>query len=61
MAGAAVAPWLLGYTGALYGWTAIILSALFVGSLVRWQLVLHPDTGLQDSQLVDPNWRQHNE
>jgi protoheme IX farnesyltransferase len=30
MAGAAIAPWPLGYTGALYGWTAAILSALFV-------------------------------
>jgi protoheme IX farnesyltransferase len=30
MAAAAIAPWPLGYTGALYGWTAVILSALFV-------------------------------
>ncbi|MBL0767993.1 protoheme IX farnesyltransferase [Sphingopyxis sp. DHUNG17] len=30
MAGAAIAPWPLGYTGALYGWTSAILSALFV-------------------------------
>jgi heme o synthase len=30
MAVAAIAPWPLGYTGALYGWTAVILSALFV-------------------------------
>ena len=30
MAAAAIAPWLLGYTGALYGWTAAILSAVFV-------------------------------
>ncbi len=30
MAAAAIAPWPLGYTGALYGWTATILSALFV-------------------------------
>ena len=30
MAAAAVAPWPLGYTGALYGWTAVILSAVFV-------------------------------
>lgn len=29
MAVAAVAPWPLGYTGALYGWTAVILSGLF--------------------------------
>ena len=30
MAAAAIAPWPLGYTGALYGWTAAILSAVFV-------------------------------
>ncbi len=30
MAAAAIAPWPLGYTGALYGWTAILLSAIFV-------------------------------
>ncbi len=30
MAVAAIAPWPLGYTGALYGWTATILSAVFV-------------------------------
>ena len=30
MAAAAIAPWPLGYTGALYGWTATLLSALFV-------------------------------
>ena len=30
MAIGAVAPWPLGYTGALYGWTAVILSAVFV-------------------------------
>ncbi len=30
MAAAAIAPWPLGYTGALYGWTAVLLSALFV-------------------------------
>ncbi|MGB3846242.1 MAG: heme o synthase [Sphingopyxis sp.] len=30
MAIAAIAPWPLGYTGALYGWTATILSAVFV-------------------------------
>ncbi|WP_033073567.1 heme o synthase [Sphingopyxis sp. MWB1] len=30
MAAAAVAPWALGVTGAIYGWTATILSALFV-------------------------------
>jgi len=30
MAAAAIAPWPLGYTGAIYGWTAAILSALFV-------------------------------
>lgn len=30
MAVAAVAPWPLGYAGALYGWTALLLSAVFV-------------------------------
>jgi protoheme IX farnesyltransferase len=30
MAVAAIAPWPLGYTGALYGWTAVVLSAVFV-------------------------------
>ncbi|WP_077146391.1 heme o synthase [Sphingopyxis sp. KK2] len=30
MAAAAIAPWPLGYAGALYGWTAVLLSALFV-------------------------------
>jgi len=30
MAAAAIAPWPLGYTGALYGWAAVILSAVFV-------------------------------
>ena len=30
MAVAAIVPWPLGYTGALYGWTAVLLSALFV-------------------------------
>ncbi|OWR00027.1 heme o synthase [Sphingopyxis witflariensis] len=30
MAAAAIVPWPLGYTGALYGWTAVLLSALFV-------------------------------
>jgi protoheme IX farnesyltransferase len=30
MAAAAIAPWPLGYTGAIYGWTAVLLSALFV-------------------------------
>ena len=30
MAAAAIAPWPLGYTGALYGWTAVVLSAVFV-------------------------------
>jgi protoheme IX farnesyltransferase len=30
MAAAAIAPWPLGYTGALYGWTAFLLSAVFV-------------------------------
>ena len=30
MAVAAIAPWPLGYTGPLYGWTAVALSAVFV-------------------------------
>lgn len=30
MAAGAIAPWPLGYTGALYGWTAVVLSAVFV-------------------------------
>ena len=30
MAAAAIAPWPLAYTGALYGWTAVLLSALFI-------------------------------
>ena len=35
MAIGAVAPWPLGYTGALYGWTAILLSALFVALSIQ--------------------------
>lgn len=35
MAAGAIAPWPLGYTGALYGWTAIILSAVFVALSVQ--------------------------
>lgn len=30
MAAAAIAPWPLDYTGALYGWTAVVLSLVFV-------------------------------
>jgi len=30
MAAGAIAPWPLGYTGALYGWTAVVMSAVFV-------------------------------
>jgi len=30
MAVGAIAPWPLGYTGAIYGWIAVVLSALFV-------------------------------
>ena len=30
MAVAAIAPWPLGYTGALYGWIAVVLSSVFV-------------------------------
>ena len=35
MAVGAVAPWLLDYTGALYGWTAVVLSAVFVALSVQ--------------------------
>ncbi|WP_079637865.1 heme o synthase [Sphingopyxis flava] len=35
MAAAAIAPWPLGYTGALYGWAATLLSALFLLLSVR--------------------------
>ena len=35
MAIGAIAPWPLGYTGALYGWTAVILSAVFVALSVQ--------------------------
>lgn len=35
MAAGAIAPWPLGYTGALYGWTAVILSAVFVALSVQ--------------------------
>jgi heme o synthase len=35
MAAGAIAPWPLGYTGALYGWTAVLLSAVFVALSVQ--------------------------
>ena len=35
MAIGAIAPWPLGYAGALYGWTAMILSAVFVALSVQ--------------------------
>ena len=35
MAAGAIAPWPLGYTGALYGWTAVILSAVFVALSIQ--------------------------
>jgi protoheme IX farnesyltransferase len=35
MAIGAIAPWPLGYTGALYGWTAALLSAVFVALSVQ--------------------------
>ena len=35
MAAGAIAPWPLGYVGALYGWTAIVLSAVFVALSVQ--------------------------
>lgn len=46
MAVAAIAPWPLGYTGALYGWTAVILSALFVA--------LSAQVGTRSSREGDP-------
>ncbi|KTE20178.1 protoheme IX farnesyltransferase [Sphingopyxis sp. H050] len=35
MAVGAIAPWPLGYTGALYGWTAVVLSAVFVALSIQ--------------------------
>ena len=35
MAASAIAPWPLGYTGALYGWTAVVLSAIFVALSIQ--------------------------
>jgi len=35
MAAGAIAPWPLGYTGALYGWAAVVLSAVFVALSVQ--------------------------
>jgi len=35
MAIGAIAPWPLGYTGALYGWTAVVLSAVFVALSIQ--------------------------
>ncbi|APZ98550.1 protoheme IX farnesyltransferase [Sphingopyxis sp. QXT-31] len=35
MAIGAIAPWALGYTGGLYGWTAVVLSAVFVALSVQ--------------------------
>jgi protoheme IX farnesyltransferase len=35
MAAGAIAPWPLGYTGALYGWTAVVLSAVFVALSIQ--------------------------
>ncbi|MDP3783701.1 MAG: heme o synthase [Sphingopyxis sp.] len=52
MAVAAIAPWPLGYTGALYGWTAVILSALFVALSVQ---VGTRKTG--DADLMQPEKR----
>jgi protoheme IX farnesyltransferase len=46
MAAAAIAPWPLGYTGAIYGWTAVILSALFV--------MLSIQVGTRQSREDDP-------
>ena len=35
MSGAAIAPWPLGYTGALYGWIAVLLSAIFIALSIQ--------------------------
>lgn len=35
MAASAIAPWPLGYTGPLYGWTAVVLSAIFVALSIQ--------------------------
>jgi len=35
MAAGAIAPWPLGYTGALYGWTAVVMSAIFVALSIQ--------------------------
>jgi protoheme IX farnesyltransferase len=43
MSAAAIAPWLLGLTGALYGIAAVALSALFLGMAARVALSREPD------------------
>jgi protoheme IX farnesyltransferase len=43
MSAAAIAPWLLGLTGLLYGIAAVALSALFLGMAARVALSREPD------------------
>jgi protoheme IX farnesyltransferase len=43
MSAAAIAPWLLGLTGLLYGIAAVTLSALFLGMAARVALSREPD------------------
>lgn len=47
MAAAAVAPWALGATGAIYGWTATLLTAVFV--VLAVQVGFRKSTGEDDS------------
>lgn len=35
MVAAAIAPWPLGLTGALYGWSAVLLNAIFLGLVAQ--------------------------
>ena len=50
MAAAAVAPWPLGYTGAIYGWTAMALTAAFLLMAAR---VGFRTTGEEDRMLPE--------
>jgi protoheme IX farnesyltransferase len=43
MSAAAIAPWLLGLTGLLYGIAAVAFSALFLGMAARVALSREPD------------------
>jgi heme o synthase len=48
MAAAAVAPWPLGYTGALYGWAATALTAAFLVMAARVAFrTTQPDDGMK--------------